>query len=88
MTKEDAREKAERKVYCYMCKGDIDDAFDSNNLTVTGKNGRKKTKPTREEKEAALIEYYAATWTTEGEAEDSVGESEEKFRNIVTSILA
>lgn len=54
---EEALKEAETRVYVYMNKGDIDYYFSHYNLVVYGKNGRKKTKPSRGEKEQALIEY-------------------------------
>lgn len=57
MTREEALEKAQTRVWCYMNKGDIDYYFDQYKLVVTKPDGRKKTKPTRSEKEDALITY-------------------------------
>ncbi len=65
MTKEEARKKAQTRVWCYMNKGDIDYYFDFYELTVLGKNGKKKAKPNRGEKEEALIEYLTNKLTTE-----------------------
>ena len=58
MTREEALERAERRVWCYMNKGDIDYYFDRYNLVVRKPDGKKKSKPTRSEKEEALINYY------------------------------
>lgn len=65
MTREEARNKAQTRVWCYMNKGDIDYYFDEYKLTVLGKNGKKKAKPNRSEKEDALIEYITNELTTE-----------------------
>ena len=65
MTREEARNKAETRVWCYMNKGDIDYYFDFYELTVLGKNGKKKAKLNRTEKEEALIEYITNDLTTE-----------------------
>lgn len=65
MTREEARNKAQTRVWCYMNKGDIDYYFDEYKLTVLGKNGKKKAKPNRQEKEEALIEYITNKLTTE-----------------------
>lgn len=65
MTREEARNKAQTRVWCYMNKGDIDYYFDEYKLTVLGKNGKKKAKPNRTEKEEALIEYITNDLTTE-----------------------
>ena len=45
MTREQALEKAETRVWCYMNKGDIDYYFDKYKLTVIGSNGKKKSRP-------------------------------------------
>lgn len=65
MTREEAKNKAQTRVWCYMNKGDIDYYFDEYKLTVLGKNGKKKAKPNRAEKEEALIEYITNELTTE-----------------------
>lgn len=75
MTREEAKNKAQTRVWCYMNKGDIDYYFDEYKLTVLGKNGKKKAKPNRAEKEDALIEYITNELTTE---EDSKVESQQK----------
>lgn len=48
-----------------MTKGDIDYYFDFYELTVLGKNGKKKAKLNRAEKEDALIEYITNELTKE-----------------------
>ena len=75
MTREEARNKAQTRVWCYMNKGDIDYYFDEYKLTVLGKNGKKKAKPNRAEKEDALIEYITNELTTE---DDSKVERQQK----------
>ena len=54
---EEALKAAETRVYVHMNKGDIEYYFSTYNIVVYGKNGRKKSNPTRGEKEQALIEY-------------------------------
>lgn len=75
MTREEAKNKAQTRVWCYMNKGDIDYYFDEYKLTVLGKNGKKKAKPNRAEKEDALIEYITNELTTE---KDSKVENQQK----------
>lgn len=75
MTKEEARNKAQTRVWCYMTKGDIDYYFDFYELKVLGKNGKKKAKPNRAEKEDALIEYITNELTKE---DDSKVEQQQK----------
>lgn len=57
MTREEALNKAQTRVWCYMNKDDIDYYFDAYKLSVIGNNGKKKARPNRSEKEDALIEY-------------------------------
>lgn len=68
MTREEALNKAQTRVWCYMNKGDIDYYFDAYKLTVIGNNGKKKTRPNRSEKEQALIEYLTDKMTTQSDA--------------------
>ena len=67
MTREEALNKAQTRVWCYMNKGDIDYYFDVYKLTVIGENGKKKAKPNRSEKEYALIEYLTNRMTTQND---------------------
>lgn len=85
MTKEEAREKAETKVWVYMNNGDIDSHFDIFGLKVLGKNGREKKKPTRSEKEIALIEYYTEEFLKRGNdfAEGSVDAQKESYKHTM-----
>lgn len=75
MTREEARNKAQTRVWCCMNKDDIDYYFDEYKLTVLGKNGKKKAKPNRAEKKHALIEYITNELTTE---DDSKAERQQK----------
>ncbi|MDT3387653.1 MAG: hypothetical protein LIR46_07845 [Bacteroidota bacterium] len=70
MTREEARKKAQIRVWCYMNKEDIDYYFDFYELTVLGKNGKKKTKPNRAEKKHALIEYLTDKMIKEDDSEE------------------
>ena len=85
MTKEQAREKAETRVYCYMNKGDIDYYFEDYELEVLGKNGRPKKSPSRCEKEQAIIDYLADLMTTEPDekVERSQKCFEERFKHDI-----
>ena len=65
MTREEAREKAETRVYCYMNAGDIDYYFIEYNCVVLGKNDRPKKSPNRSEKEEAIINYLTDKMTSE-----------------------
>ena len=58
-----------------LTKGDIDYYFDFYELKVLGKNGKKKAKPNRAEKEDALIEYITNELTKE---DDSKVEQQQK----------
>lgn len=88
MTREEAKNKAQTRVWCYMNKGDIDYYFDEYKLTVLGKNGKKKAKPNRAEKENALIEYLTDKLTTEDDskAERQQKAYEERFKHDVAMI--
>ena len=88
MTREEARNKAQTRVWCYMNEGDIDYYFDFYELTVLGKNGKKKTKPNRAEKEDALIEYLTDKLTTEDDSkvERQQKAYEERFKHDVAMI--
>jgi hypothetical protein len=57
MTREEALQKAETRVWCYMNEGDIDYYFNHYHLAVADSYGKKKSHPNRGEKEDALIQY-------------------------------
>lgn len=88
MTREEARNKAQTRVWCYMNNVDIDYYFDFYELKVLGKNGKKKAKPKRIEKEEALIEYLTDKLTTEDESkvERQQKAYEERFKHDVAMI--
>lgn len=67
MTKEEALNKAQTRVWCYMNKEDIDYYFNAYKLTVIGNNDKKKAKPNRSEKEEALIEYLTDKLATQSD---------------------
>ena len=67
MTREEARDKAEMRVYCYMNAGDIDYYFREYNCEVLGKNGKPKKSPNRSEKEEAIINYLTDKMTAESD---------------------
>lgn len=77
MTREEAKEQAERKVYCFMTKGSIDDEMAELKL---------KCKKSRSDKEQALIAYYTEKWTTKEEADASVAKSEQEFQQVINSL--
>lgn len=88
MTREEAKNKAQTRVWCYMNKGDIDYYFEEYKLIVLGKNGKKKAKPNRTEKEDALIEYITNELTTENDnkAERQKKAYEERCKHDVAII--
>lgn len=90
MTREEARDKAETRVWVYMNKGDIDYYFDFYKLTVLGKNGKKKAKPNRTEKEDALIKYLTDKLATEDDnkVERQQKAYEERFKHDVAMITS
>lgn len=85
MTREEALDRAQTRVWVYMCAGDIDYYFNEYNLKVLGKNGRPKKSPSRMEKENALIEYYTDKWTDETTKKVDAAQAmwEQRFRHVV-----
>lgn len=85
MTREEALDRAQTRVWVYMCAGDIDYYFNEYNLVVLGKNGRPKKSPCRMEKENALIEYYTEKWTAETTKKVDAAQQlyEQRFRRVV-----
>ena len=88
MTREEALERAETRVYVYMTRGDIDYYFAEYGLEVRTPKGRKKANPTRMEKESALIEYLTDKMTTETteKADKTQKAYEERFKRTVAMI--
>ena len=88
MTREEALDRAQTRVWVYMVAGDIDYYFNEYNLKVLGKNGRPKKSPNRTEKEDALIEYYTDKWTTVSteEVDKTQQAYEQRFKHTIAAI--